>query len=489
MANSQTYEYRTKPQGPVLHAYSKSWGRVELIMGPLGSGKTVESCQKVFAAMCNQAPNAENIRPSRFYAIRNTYPDLTTTTIKDWLELYEGLGRYTGGGLEPPTHRLDFMLEDGTNVKAEMIFLALDRPDAVKKLRGAQTTGFWLNEVKELSKPVVDMADLRHGRYPSAAAGGVDPTWHGMIGDTNAPDEDHWYYELAEEKHPKDWNFHRQPGGLFKKGDTYIENKEAENLSNLPDGYYIKGMEGKNADWIDVNLCNEYGFVRDGKPVYPEYVDSIHCMDHEYKPDQRLPIMIGVDFGRTPAAALIQYNDGMGRYIGFDEFVAEDMSAALFAPELKRYLDRVYPDFTFETGGGDPSGVSKGQATEDTPFSIMRKNGINVQPVHSNDPLLRRASIVNSLTRLCMDGKPGFMISPKCKTWRKGLAGGFCYKRVLVAGDERYHDEPAKNKYSHICEGGEYGLMAYGEGRKALVRKTASFNQTHVAKMDFNVFS
>jgi hypothetical protein len=483
-----TIEFITKPQGKVLGDFARSWDRVELIMGPLGSGKTVQACQKLFNAMCNQEPNDQNVRPSRFYAVRNTFPDLTTTTIKDWLELYRDLGRYTGGGLEPPTHRLDFDLEDGTNVKSELIFLALDRADAVKKLRGAQATGFWLNEVKELNKAVVDMADLRHGRYPSKAAGGVSPTWHGMIGDTNAPDEDHWYYELAENVHPEGWNFHRQPGGVIQQGDKFTINENAENLINLPDGYYIKGMQGKSPDWIKVNLANEYGFVADGKPVYPEYVDSVHCMSEEYKPQSHLPIILGVDFGRTPACSFIQYDKAMGRYIGFDEFVTEDMSAAVFAPELKRYIDQTYPGFTFQTGGGDPAGEQKGQATEMTPFKVLWKNGINVQPTHTNSPLVRRSSIINPMKRLCMDGKPAFMISPKCKTWRKGLAGGFCYKRKQVAGDERYHDEPDKNKYSHICEAGEYGLLACGEGRAALKRESTEFAKPIVARTDFDLF-
>ncbi|GAG96558.1 unnamed protein product, partial [marine sediment metagenome] len=135
------------------------------------------------------------------------------------------------------------------------------------------------------------------------------------------------------------------------------------------------------------------------------------------------------------------------------------MSAAIFAPELKKYIDREYPGLKFEVGGGDPAGDAGGQATEDTPFKIMRKHGINIQPAHSNNPLLRRASIINLLKELRMDGKPGFLISPKAKVWRKGLAGGFNYKRVQVAGDERYHDMPDKNRYSHVCEAAEYGLM------------------------------
>jgi hypothetical protein len=443
------FELITKPQGEVLGQYSNSWDRVEFIMGPLGSGKTIESCQKLFKGMCRQTPNAQGVRPTRWYAIRNTYSDLHTTTIKDWLELFGTLGQFKGGGMEPPTHRLRFQLEDQTIVESELVFIALDRPDAVKKLRGAQVTGFWLNEVKELSKAVVDMADLRHGRYPSMAAGSINPIWHGMIGDTNAPDEDHWYYKLAEEQKPEGWNFHRQPGGLLVAGDSFIPNPSAENVGNLPDGYYIRGMQGKAKDWIKVNLCNEYGFVADGKPVYPEYVDSVHCLTEEYQPIKGMPIILGIDFGRTPACAFVQYNPGFGRYVGFDEFCTSDMSAASFGPALKEKIDREYPGFKFESWG-DPAGDQKGQATDATPFKVLRSAGIQAKPTDTNSPLIRRASVINPMKRLAMDGKPCFLISPRCKMWRKGLAGGFKYRRIQVIGDEKFSDEPDKNIYSKV---------------------------------------
>jgi len=439
--------------------------------------------------MCEQEPNSEGIRPSRWVGIRNTFPDLANTTIKDWLELYRELGHYTQGGIEPPHQKLKFELEDETIVESEIIFLALDREDSVKKLRGMQVTGFWLNEVKELPKAIVDMCDLRHGRYPSMAAGAVDATWHGMIGDYNAPDEDHWIYKMAEITKPKGWKFFKQPGGLLRNGEKFSENPYAENLSNLPEGYYIRGMEGKDFEWIKVNLANEYGFVTDGKPVYPEYVDSVHCLPEEYEPDPTLPLTLGIDFGRTPACAILQFIPVMGRWIGVDEFVTEDMSATSFAPELKRYLDRVYPDFRFARSGGDPSGMNRGQATDDVAYSILRKHGINcVYPTHSNKPSIRRAAIIDPMKRLCMDGKPAFMISPKAKVWRKGLMGGFCYRRVQVAGDARYSDEPEKNNiYSHICEGGEYALMAGGEGRKAITSSNSNFAKP-VKLPDWNIF-
>lgn len=469
-------EYRIGiPQYPVLNDFIRDRSRVALIMGPLGSGKTYGAIQRLLMTMVEQEPNQSGVRPTRFYAIRNTYPDLTSTTIRDFREIFtDELGQMKMGSLEPPTFHVSFRLDDGTRVQSEVIFLALDREDAVKKLRGSQATGFWLNETKELVKPILDMADLRHGRYPSKAAGMVEPTWHGIIGDTNAPDEDHWYYHLAEEDRPEGWRFFRQPGGVERTGkkdnvgrEIWSVNHDAENLHNLPDGYYERGMAGKADAWIAINLANEYGFVSDGKPVHPEYIDSVHTASEEIEYDPNLPLLLGIDFGRTPAAAIVQHIPQWGRFVVIDEFVTSDMSQAVFGPELKRYVNANYPGAKVR-GWSDPAGEGRGQATEDTPRQVLEAAGIPVQPAPSNATILRRAAVANPCGRLCADTRPALLVSPKAKMIRKGLAGGFQYRRLKVAGDDRYTDEPDKNIYSHPVEALEYCLLGEGEGIAAL---------------------
>ena len=69
---------------------------------------------------------------------------------------------------------------------------------------------------------------------------------------------------------------------------------------------------------------------------------------------------------------------------------------------------------------------------------------------------------------------------------RKGLQGGFCYRRVQTSG-ERYSDQPDKNEYSHPVEALEYGLQGEGEGRSAL-RRDSNFAKPHTAKVNFSVF-
>ena len=464
------FELLTAPQGVTLARYLKSEARVSLIMGPLGSGKTFASCEKIFNLMCAQKPNQQNIRKSRWYAIRNTYPDLLSTTVKDWLELFGDLGRYKGAGIEPPSHTMKFRLRDRTQVHAELVFLALDRPLSIKKLRGSQVTGFWLNETKELDKAVVDMADLRHGRYPSAMDGG--PSWHGMIGDTNAPDDDSWYYELSEETRPKNWVFFTQPGGVYREmvsdgmtgqkwNGKWKINKDAENLPNLPNDYYEAGLQGKSDNWIAVNLANEYGTVMDGKAIYEEqWNDTLHATDTiQVIPDH--PICVGLDFGLTPAAVIGQETPN-GSINILHELVAEGMGIKQFIDSALRPLLNQYYRNNPWNFVGDPSGNRRADTNEETVFKVLADSGMATEAANTNDPTIRWEAVKDILQQL-RDSKPAFQLHKRCKVLRKGFNGYYHFKRVQLAGEARYHDKADKNEASHPHDALQY-LMMYFRG-------------------------
>jgi hypothetical protein len=54
-----------------------------------------------------------------------------------------------------------------------------------------------------------------------------------------------------------------------------------------------------------------------------------------------------------------------------------------------------------------------------------------------------------------IEGKPGFLINPKCKTSRKGFLGKYQFRRLKTT-NERYTDKPDKNMYSHIQDAIQY---------------------------------
>ena len=262
----------------------------------------------------------------------------------------------------------------------------------------------------------------------------------------------------------------RQPGGTAP---------DAENVENLVDGYYNRLRAGKTADWINVYVDANYGFVMDGKPIYPEYEDNLHCAREmvPYIPNE--PLYLGMDFGLTPACVFIQRHGGT--YYVIDEIVTEDMGAVSFIKEVGRRLRSQYRSSEVQ-GWGDPAGDQRSPLREhETVFKVIRQAGIPIEksPDASNDPVLRRESVGKLLASLGIHGTPRLIVSPRCKMLRKGLRGAFCYKRLQVAGTDRYRDKPDKNIYSHVCEALEYAMVGLGEGYN-LVRESKGHRKPRV---------
>lgn len=458
MSGQAVLKYRA--QGPVLQKYLDSSAFVQVIRGPLGSGKTTCSAAKLFKLICDQRPTKEGIRKSRYAAVRNTYPDLKNTTIRDWRSVVpDNCGRFTMG--VPPEHKLDFDLPDGTRVLSEVIFLALDRPDDVRKLRGMQLTGAWINEMKELPKAILDMITGRVDRYPAPGFS----NWVGILGDTNAWDDDHWLEELDRLRIKGElpgYEFFVQPPAVMKIDGRWAVNPLAENLKVLKPDYYQRQIAGKRDAWIKVNLENRIGISFDGKPVHPDYDDTVHVAPDILRPVPGV-VYVGMDFGLSPAAAFFQHQPN-GQWWGLEEVVCTDMGAVRFADAVKRKvaeMKQITPGLTF-IYRGDPAGDERVGTDEATVFQTLRLNGVPALPCSTNDPALRRDALDRPLTRIAL-GKPGLLISPSMKMFRRGMAGGYCYKRIEVPGTEKFRDVPDKNEFSHIVEAGEYALLDAGE--------------------------
>lgn len=415
------------------------------IMGPLGSGKSVACCWEIFQKMTQQAPSADGLRRTRWVVVRDTYAELESTTIKTWVDWFppEVFGRMTA---KPPyTHHVKFQ-----DVRAEVIFLALDEPKDVKKLLSLECTGIWYNEARYTQKALIDAGTGRVGRYPAMKDGGC--TWYGIIADTNPPEEEHWWYKFAEEEKPEGYKFFKQPSGL---------SPDAENTANLPPNYYKNLMAGKEQDWIKVYIMGQYGFVKDGKPIYNAYNDNVHFSEKvEY--NKRLPLYIGLDFGLTPAAVFLQ-KGVMGNWVAIDEIVAEDMGAKRFGALLRTHIQEHYPAVKVIITG-DPAGEQRTQTDETTPFEMLKSEGIYASAAPTNDFSIRVEVVQSNFGRL-VDGVPGLVLGPKCRMLRKACAGGYEYKRMNVSGGDRFHDKPNKNGCSHVAEALQYGLLGGGEGK------------------------
>ena len=81
-------DFKYKPDGEVLKVFMKDDTFFRGIRGPVGSGKSVGCCVEVFRRAIQQGKGPDGIRKSRWAIIRNTNPQLRTTTIKTWLDWF-----------------------------------------------------------------------------------------------------------------------------------------------------------------------------------------------------------------------------------------------------------------------------------------------------------------------------------------------------------------------------------------------------------------
>ena len=446
-------ETRYRASGKVAQAYLDDRSPVSLIEGPVGSGKTVATIMKGF--MVSQQQKAfRGVRYSRGMFLRNTYPELKSTVIKsfqDWFPESIAPIRWDA----PISARLNFPLADGTRLDCEIYFLSFDRPDDIGKLKSLEVTWAGLSEASELSKTAMDMSTQRVGRYPGARLGG--PSWYGVFGDTNMPDDDHWLYRLFEVDKPKGFTLFRQPGGLKEDKGEYVNNPEAENIQNLPGGYeyYSRQVGGKSKEWIKVFLLAQYGTISDGKVIYPEWNDETHCRKTSIYKDR--PLLLGFDYGLTPACVICQVSP-RGQLLVLGELFAKDMGIRQFARDVvKPHLALNYHGHSIQAAG-DPAGMARKDTDEKTCFMELAEEGIACVPASTNSFVGRREAVAKYLTRM-VDGQPALMVDPSCDMVRRGFNGRYQFKRLQVVGEERYRDVPDKNDFSHLHDALQYAAL------------------------------
>jgi hypothetical protein len=460
MPNILNIDYRYD-EAPTLEDFSNSNARVRGLMGPFGSGKS-SACVAEIPQRAQQMPIApDGFRHSRYAVIRNTYMELKSTTLKtlhQWLPP-QYFGKYTES-------KHSYLVKALPQSECEIIDIALDRPEDIGKLLSLELTGAWVNEAREVPWSIINALQGRIGRYPPVSLAG--PYWHGIWMDTNPPDSDsEWYKFFEEETWKKSLNKLRDSGAIDRsfRNEDFAQifkqpsglSRDAENLKYLKAGYYAELAIGKSAEWIKVYVHGQYGFVSEGKLVYPEYIDRVHCQAVDPMPG--INIIRSWDFGLTPACIFSQMLPD-GRWLTFDEMVSEDMSIDQFSDEVLDHCSRSFRgNATFEDWG-DPAGEQRAQTDKRTCFEIMRNKGIMIE-ASIQEPKLRQESVRKALRTPGADFEPRFVLHPRCKVLRKGFMGGYRRRRMQTPGTPRYTEQPDKNAYSHPHDALQYGIVQY----------------------------
>lgn len=499
--------YIASPTAALFHASPKI---VRGYMGPVGNGKSVCCINELHRLAVLQEPNDHGIRKTRWIVVRNTSLELRTTAVKTFQQwIPDEVCPLTFHPMIAGT--LAYALGDGTSIEAEFLFLAMDRPDDVKKVLSLEITGGFANEARELPYAVIKAMRERIGRYPSSIDGYQDNpeknykaprdekgkykpcTRKSLIMDTNGMDDLHWWYQLAEEgalrtdqsdkakgRVSKIFDFFRGPSPLIKEDDEYVPNPKAENIDHLDGGYdyYLDMLAGNTEDHISVMVMGNYGTIKAGKPVYPQYNDTLHCPG-KLDIKTNLSICLGWDFGLTPSVIFGQQTEsGQARIIA--ELITEDMGVRQFARDIvKPFIQRNFYGMKIGFSLGDPSGNARGEGEGRSAIGILNDDyidnddgdvieplnmGFLTEPAPTNDPTKRIDAVESFMIRLVDGGQPGYQISRSCRILRKGKLGGYHYRQMQVSGEERYKDKPEKDMYSHPSDAEQYLCLGFVGG-------------------------
>jgi hypothetical protein len=415
------------------------------------SGKSVACCIEIFRRCQEQKVGPDGFRRSRWAVIRNTRKQLKNTTLKTWFDWFpsrQGVGYWK---VTDDTYYLEF-----GDVKAEIIFMPLDTPDDVANVLSLELTGVWLNECRHIHQDIVEGLQGRLERYPSQKMGGSN-YWM-MIADTNMPEIGSYWWKIFERQPLEDGDPDtivdcdpfRQPSGI---------SDEAENIPNLSPGYYTKKAKGRSKAYISVYIKAEYAMSKDGKPVYH---DSFRYDRHVSKSSlpihPTLPVIVGQDFGLTPAGLWMQMQED-GRVYILRETPAFDMGT-------KRYIRTKFMPMQMTTFPhnpvvviGDPSGVRRADSDESTSFKMFKDAGYMAKPASTNDPSVRIKALDDWFSEY-PDMEPKVLIDPSCKSFISAMQSNYKYRRKKLSLEKAYDDKPDKtHPCSHLVEGGQYGAM------------------------------
>lgn len=415
--------------------------RVRIVRGPVGSGKSTAMVVELLRRAIEQEPGPDGIRRTRGVIVRNTLGQLETTaleTIKTVIP--QELREY-----KVNNHTMTIRFND---VHSTWILLPLDTPQNVQRLLSLELTFAWLSELRELPVKILEDVLGRCGRYPSVMHGG--PTWYGVIGETNSFSEDDPWFEKLELNPNPNWGYFIQPGA---------RDPGAENLENLQPDYYHDLVENNTPEWVEQYVDNKVTPSLAGEAVFrSSFRPSFHIAETILEPVPHTMLIIGMDFGRSPACVLTQM-DPRGRIRVLAEAISENMGVEQFCVSYLRPLI-AEPQFARLPIGvvGDPAGRIRSQIGEESIFDALKRLGLSAQPAQTNaiEPRLRA---VEKWFLQQRDGGPALMISPRCENLIRALRSKYRYAKRK---DGQLQPVPVKDHpWSDIADSLQYAVLGH----------------------------
>lgn len=440
--------------GPMSDRYIMAFDPLMLLNGPGGSGKTTASFKKALVEGQRMRPGSDRVRRYVLGVWRNKYVNLWKATIPSCWKVFprtlEAHGaKWTGASPREAEYIIPFEDRFG-GIEIVMRFRAFGEAMDPDDVLGNEFTDVYLNEWNTLPEELQIALGDRVGRDPPFEISGRVGR---MFGDCNAPSVTEYVYrDFFEDRKPGHVLF-RQPGGLHP---------DAENIQAVGRAYYENSVRNNQHRpwWIKRMVHNQPGYTRANQPAWPEWDDERNMASAPVPVIRELPVIVGIDGGLTARAVYMQERgDGQLRILRETSIepagmavLGQRMLAVEALPEFEgcQFIYRCDPAML---AGEETEGETSDRQ------ALAKGLGREVLPAPSQNPDQRRDAIRAKLRHACLDGSPGLIVDPRCKTIRRGANETFHYRKI--AGTDDY-GQIAKTLDGHTCEAAEYGALVCG---------------------------
>lgn len=237
-------DYIASPTAKLFHSDDSF---IRILCGPVMSGKTT-AC---IAELLKVASKAE----LSVFAVISADASASARAMSDFLTVIHP------SFVNIDKNKIKFTFNNGCKVRLH--FVSTERELLLLKLTGA-----WVNDARDVDHSMIMNAISRVGLHGKTDK--TDKTDPFIIMDTKPPSTSSWIYSCCEDMQLADWAIFKQPSGL---------SPFAENLANIPEGYYQRISFGRPQEWIDVYVHGNYGMADKDMIDYTELYPDVSLID------------------------------------------------------------------------------------------------------------------------------------------------------------------------------------------------------------------
>lgn len=279
--------------------------------------------------------------------IRDTFENLRRTTLAEFLHWFpDGVWGTWHAGEKCYTWNTA-----RTNLKGKVYFMGVEDDNDASKIASMPLAGVAIDEPAPAAGSSSGVSEFV---FDTAFAQLRQPgmKWYAAKLAQNNPDETHWTYRrFWDPGTPGDPDAELPP--MQESGFRGWQPAEAENVKNLPRGYYDKILRGwrHRPDLLRRFVHGKHGFQQVGKPCTPQWRDDLH-LANDLKPLRGLPLHLLWDGGLNPTCIITQITplgfwnvleahvgDGIGAFELITDVVKPSLAARYAGFELKHVGD------------------------------------------------------------------------------------------------------------------------------------------------------